>query len=635
MITTIMVLLFLASTAAIAMPVSAKAAQLHVGPGQTYSTITAAILAAKTGDTIIVHPATYDEQLVIDKSLTLEGHGDNTIVKPSSAAKLTQVFDGLFWYGTPNTKNIAGIIVANVPDGGKVIIKNLKVDESGVTTKPLGADYLAGIFYRETGGTIDKAILMGGGAWSGYDRAYGIYLSAATNKVSVEIKGSTITNYDKNGIEAMGSKLSFNIHDNILTGRGSTLVGDEVQNGIDAGRGSAGSVNKNIISNLVYQPETWWAAAILFADSSGSAEDNTITDCQIGIIYQDGGGTASKNTVAGGSVGILGLWAQNTKAGTWTVTFKSNTVSGIKDSILPSDGAAIGASTYYSPTSLTVTIEKNQLKVSGSTQADGIYIGDIPANGPAGSITATIRDNVISGWQQGINLVSSLTSATISCNTIQNNKRGINIESAVSVTNIHVNYNNVQSNTEYGVYNGAATTLDATYNWWSSATGPSNVGPGTGDKVSTQVDYDPWLGAPYPSKLKGKGSFIDDLGTGHELNFDVQASGAFVNYPNYGPSKSVSGGGSFVDENQALKATISINQANVWVDYDGPGTFWIGLKGTAKVYENNKFKGNYDVWMAFAVYPTGADRVHFEISGMSYVVHGALVGGQVAFHQDS
>jgi hypothetical protein len=49
---------------------------------------------------------------------------------------------------------------------------------------------------------------------------YGAYLSAVANTVSVEVKGSTFTNYDKNGIDAHGSTLSVNAHDNTLTGRG-------------------------------------------------------------------------------------------------------------------------------------------------------------------------------------------------------------------------------------------------------------------------------------------------------------------------------------------------------------------------------------------------------------------------------
>jgi hypothetical protein len=38
--------------------------------------------------------------------------------------------------------------------------------------------------------------------------------------------------------------------------------------------------------------------------------------------------------------------------------------------------------------------------------------------------------------------------------------------------------------------------VDATNNWWGDVSGPSGVGPGTGDAVSVDVDYDPWLAGP-------------------------------------------------------------------------------------------------------------------------------------------
>mgnify|MGYP001059456457 CR=1 FL=1 len=455
-----------------------------------YSTIQAAINAASPGYTIIAYDQVYDEQIIINKSLTIQGMGNNTVVKPSSAAKLTQVFDGLFWYGTPNTKQIAGIIVANVPDGSNVTIKNLKVDESSVATKPAGADYLAGIFYRETGGTINTVNIVGTGAWSGYDRAYGIYLSAATNTASVQITGSTITNFDKNGIEAHGNKLTFSIRDNVLTGRGSTLVGDEVQNGINAGRGSVGTVNNNMISNLAYQPETWWSAGIMFYDlieyRSGSAAGNTIIDCQIGVIFINCNGSAQGNIVNGGTVGLLGLWAQYDKGGTWLASFNNNTVSGVKDSLGYENGA-IGAQSWSEGASIVVTIGNNRL-VGGSTTADGIFVGDLPAYSPSGNITVTIFNNTISNWQYGIRF-----------------------ESSVTVASSRVNFNNITENQFFGIVNNCSGILDARFNWWGNETGPkhpSNPG-GTGENVSDNVAFKPWLMQPYPPLVPVSELYVD------------------------------------------------------------------------------------------------------------------------------
>lgn len=412
--------------------------------GCNYTTIQNAIGNASSGDTINVSAGTYDEQIVIDKSLTIQGVGDTTIIKPSSATILSQVFTGLFWYG--GTKNVAGIIVVNVSDGSNVTIKNLKVDESSVTTKPTGSDYLTGIFYRETGGTIDNVNITGGGAWSGTDRGYGIFLSAATNTVSVEVKNSTIINFDKNGMEIMGNQLTANIHNNVITGRGS--ISDEVQNGINVGRDAVGIVNYNTISNLAYSPASSLSAGILFyhyispTGKTAVTTGNIVTNCQIGIIFKNANSSAQNNIISGGTVGLDGIFSQPNYAGTYTASFINNTISNI------TDRSAIDAETYSTLTppngaTLVATIINNTL-ATGYGTADGIYIG-----GGAGSVIATIYGNTISGFgEYGINLGDAWASgATITGNIITNNVlRGINIGVAVNSSNVNINYNNIAEN---------------------------------------------------------------------------------------------------------------------------------------------------------------------------------------------
>jgi hypothetical protein len=540
-----------------------------------FATIQKGVDAVASGGIVHVAAGTYDEQVVIDNSLTLQGEGDTTtIVKPSSDAKLTQVFDGLFWYGTPNTMQIAGIIVANVPDGSSVIVKNLKVDESSVATKPTGADYLAGIFYRETGGTIDAVSVVGGGSWSGTDRAYGMYLSAATNTVSVEVKGSTITNYDKNGIEAHGSKLTANIHHNTITGRGS--ITDEAQNGVSVGRDAVATVNYNTISNLAYyQPASAVATGILFyhyvtpTGKSATAQGNTVTDCQVGIIFKNANGVAQDNIVSGGTVGLDGIFAQPNYAGAYTASFVNNTVSGI------TKNAAIDAETFATLTpgtgaTLTATIRNNTL-TGGYTTADGIYVG-----GGAGSVTATISDNIISGWpEHGINLGDAcVAGATITGNTIQNNVgagSGVHVGAAVNAANVHLNFNNIVGNTgsgAYGVSNWGSGILDAEKNWWGSATGPihpSNLG-GTGDAVTDNVDFTPWLGGTSTTETVTN-DVVDAKGT---ADTEVQVTGtATVDVAKYaqnpGGTPAFSALGSYVDVH--IDDVLAVTEVTIRVYY--------------------------------------------------------------------
>lgn len=54
-------------------------ATLHVGPGQTYDTIQSAINAASAGDTVYVHAATYNENVVVNKKIKLIGEGKDKV----------------------------------------------------------------------------------------------------------------------------------------------------------------------------------------------------------------------------------------------------------------------------------------------------------------------------------------------------------------------------------------------------------------------------------------------------------------------------------------------------------------------------------------------------------------------------
>jgi hypothetical protein len=464
---------------------SASATEITVcSSGCDYTTIQNAVGNASSGDTINVSAGTYDEQVVIDKSLTIQGVGDTTMIKPSSAAILSQIFTGLFWYG--GTKNVAGIIVANVSDGSNVTIKNLKVDESSVTTKPTGSDYLTGIFYRETGGTIDNVNITGGGAWSGTDRAYGIFLSATTNMVFVEVKNSIIANFDKNGIEVMGNQLTAYIHNDVITGRG--VISDEVQNGISVGRDAVVIANYNTISNLAYYlPASSLSAGILFyhyvspTGKTAVTTGNVVTNCQIGIIFKNANSSAQNNIISGGTVGLDGIFSQPNYAGTYTASFINNTISNI------TDRSAIDAETYSTLTppngaTLVATIINNTL-TTGYGVADGIYIG-----GGAGSVIATIYGNTISDFgEYGISLGDARASgATITGNTITNNTlRGINIGIAVNASNVNVNLNNINENQNYDIYNGGSGILNAETNWWGSAT--PNM-----SKISGNITYYPF-----------------------------------------------------------------------------------------------------------------------------------------------
>lgn len=109
----------------------------------------------------------------------------------------------------------------------------------------------------------------------------------------------------------------------------------------------------------------------------------------------------------------------------------------------------------------------------------------------------------------GITLDGANTHITITGNLIHNNARGVRVRDAGyglgANSDIHINRNSLTGNTEadgvppgpnYGIGNVGGyggLILDGECNWWGAASGPGPVGPGSGDMVTTNVDFTPWL----------------------------------------------------------------------------------------------------------------------------------------------
>jgi parallel beta-helix repeat protein len=80
---------------------------------------------------------------------------------------------------------------------------------------------------------------------------------------------------------------------------------------------------------------------------------------------------------------------------------------------------------------------------------------------------------------------------TLTKSNIHDNVQGVRINTFISEGN-KVNCNNIYRNMDYGVYKEHSPDVDATGNWWGDAYGPS-FSPGSGDKISTNVLYEPYL----------------------------------------------------------------------------------------------------------------------------------------------
>lgn len=99
-------------------------------------------------------------------------------------------------------------------------------------------------------------------------------------------------------------------------------------------------------------------------------------------------------------------------------------------------------------------------------------------------------------FAQGIYLCGAFDN-TINNNNLHDNNYGVGswaCERTPVGTN-QVNFNIIAGNTGYGAMNFDSIDINAEYNWWGASDGPSHS-PGSGDKVSDNVDFDPWCFFP-------------------------------------------------------------------------------------------------------------------------------------------
>ena len=123
--------------------------------------------------------------------------------------------------------------------------------------------------------------------------------------------------------------------------------------------------------------------------------------------------------------------------------------------------------------------------ISNNTITGNSLVG-IGVGGENCTGTSIGRNLIADNYWAGVNIFESISWGEYDI-------KGITEDGAVVI-----NQNNIEGNVWAGILNETDVVVDARYNWWGHAGGPSGEGPGTGDAVSENVGYSPWLNAPYP-----------------------------------------------------------------------------------------------------------------------------------------
>lgn len=235
-------------------------------------------------------------------------------------------------------------------------------------------------------------------------------------------------------------------------------------------------------------------------DATLTIDDNRFDDLDgtaVSILVWTGA-TVTDNTIDGQTgfgpaIGIGGcdgcLLARNTLIA--PSGFESITVIGSNG---PSTNCTVEDNTITNPTraeNFAIFVG-----IATGTVIDGNTITGAREAGIASDPASTITNNGVTSaggaGTAGIILRGANTGSVIGGNVVAGAAVGVQIAAGAGSTNTHVTRNAIAGNTT-GLANAAATTADATCNWWGAASGPSGAGPGTGDPVSANVTFAPFL----------------------------------------------------------------------------------------------------------------------------------------------
>jgi hypothetical protein len=373
-------------------------------------------------------------------------------------------------------------------------------------------DDQVGIYYGEGSGTASGNIVSASAAGVGMPAFWGVVVSDPAGHAASPFEDGAAAPAGGGGAMApMGAGvMTVVVSDNTLTGDGSV---DSVGLEADAGylpygaEDVAFTASGNTISN--------WGTGVAVAQC--------VEDCNTGVFVSVDVGPDNNVSVpiadpANSGLHAMGSVNLNVHDNTFTgghdaIKLRLSVTGTVKDNVVSGyakNGITVGKYADDN-TGTNVTVSGNTVTGGGAGKVNaqnGIQVGP--------NAVASIENNTVSNHVYTLGpgdcagpgtkgdkvyydacytaagIIMYQGTATVTGNVITGNQVGIDDSGAV------VHYNEIRDNIIYGENNVSAGIADAKNNWWGSCSGPSHsTNPlGTGDAVSDNVDFDPWITGP-------------------------------------------------------------------------------------------------------------------------------------------
>ena len=568
-----------------------SATERYVGPGETYTTIQAAVTAANPNDTIIVRDDTYTENVAVNvTNLTLRSENGSAFTTVTAAQPTSDVF-----LVTANSVTITGFSVRNATAASGIRLDSVHhctISGNNASSNCVGisVDYSTnnnitnntaynssnhGFYIESSSNNSISGNEASYNQWNGFfislsndntisgnrvynNPDYGIYLSSSNNNT---ITGNYAYNNSYYGISLDHSS-------------NNTILSNAAYNNSFNGIYLCNSCNNNSIShNAAYNND---GGIVISSSNNNNLTDNTVSNNSYdGISISDSSNTRIvNNTASGNSCGfhlesadhtILkdNTGCNNSLCGFEIVASKGNLISGndlhhsqVGISLLVRcDDNRIVNNSVYDNTGAGIDLRSdcNNITITGNhvyNNSDGISIMAVTTSTVSdnfvynnsrigiylwlfGTSDDIISGNKIYGNGDGIILRNSSSSSSTNCsgNDIYSNDWGIKVQESNTVAV----FSNIVTNNIYGIYLWLNSSNNLIYNnYFDNSQNAYDNGLNIWNITQTQgtnIIGGSWLGGNYWSDYTGtdkNGDGIGDTLLPHNSSGGIQNGGDWL-----------------------------------------------------------------------------------------------------------